>query len=94
MRTTSKPNTGKPGISHALAMRNNIVGGPATMLEALADAYEIETLIKALYFQRRLLEKHGCCDYNRQLNAMLNASAYPMAYIKRKPKKNARRRAA
>ena len=94
MRLTSKPNTGKPGISTALAMRSNVALGPASTIEALVMAYEPEHLIKVIYLQRRFYEKEGCCNHNRQLNAMLNATAIPMSYIKPMPKKNARKRRA
>lgn len=93
MRTTSKPNTGKPGISTANCYRASVKSA-ATDLEALIDGYDIDILFKAMQLIRDQIAMHGVCDYNRHINEMLNSTPLPAIHRPIKPKAKKARRAA
>lgn len=77
MRATSKPgSTGKPGISAANCYRSS-VSSAATDLEAFADAYDLDYLLRVLVHQRECIEKYGACDHAREINIWLNSKPTP-----------------
>lgn len=90
MRTTSKPNTGKHGISTANAYRSGIKS-PCTDLEGLIDAYGAADIIRYCMMIEMDIELYGDSIYNGAYNIELNM--LPIPKIRKQYKSKAEQKA-
>lgn len=91
MRTKSKPNTGKPGISTANAYRASVKSA-ATDLEAMVDAYGLNAVILFATRIRDQIALHGDCLSNALFNSELNALPLPELRKQHNPANRAKSR--
>lgn len=85
MRTKSKPNTGKRGISTANAYRASVKSA-TTDLEALIDAYGVVAVIKLAQQLHIDIVEHGDSKDNGRYNIWLNSLPIPEIRKQHKPR--------